>query len=271
FNILNRSGKFGHDIATRAFAGIAWPAALMFGHRSSYLFIPIAMASWLFYVAIANFIAEARPVAVKTLRIIALLLPCICVSILVWVVATRLGYLQQPAVNANRLFSYVTEVLIGRAIRHGDEMFLGAGPDVAALEIGRVIGPFFAVGISLLLFWYIGKRFMWASGSDRSAGTARLLWSWIAGCALCIAALSGFPFVYRTVSVMSVFFIIAATELIRQTLTDPGPEASKRRRVIGVVAGVSVAALVVGLYASSWGIYPYAAYQAAFRVWEIAG
>ena len=272
FNILNRSGKFGHDIATRAFAGIAWPAALMFGHRSSYLFIPIAMASWLFYVAIANFIAEARPVAVKTLRIIALLLPCICVSILVWVVATRLGYLQQPAVNANCLFSYVTEVLIGRAIRHGDEMFLGAGPDVAALEIGRVIGPFFAVGISLLLFWYIGKRFMWASGSDRSAGTARLLWSWIAGCALCIAALSGFPFFYRTVFVTSGFFTIAATELFRQMLTDPGPEAGKRRRVVGVVAGISVAALVVGLYASSWGIYyPYAAYQAAFRVWEIAG
>jgi hypothetical protein len=273
FNILNRSGKFGHDMATRAFAGIAWPAALMFAHRSSYLFIPIAIASWLFYVVAANFIAEGKPVIAKTLRIVALLLPCVCILILVWIVATRLGYLQQPTVNASRLFSYVTKVLIGRAIRHGDEMSLGAGPDVAALEIGRGIGPFLAVGTGLLLCWYIVQGSMWASAdSDRRAGTARLLWSWIAGCALCIVALSGFPFLYRTVSVTSILFIIAATELCLQMLTDPGVETGKRRRVVGVVAGISVAALVVGLYASGWGIYyPHTAYQAAFRVWEIAG
>ncbi len=113
FNILNRSGKFGHTIATQAFAGIVWSAALMFVHRSSYLFIPIVIASWLFYVAAAHFISEGRPVVLKTLRIIALLLPCICIAILASVLATRLGYLQQPAVNANRLFSHVTSVLMG--------------------------------------------------------------------------------------------------------------------------------------------------------------
>jgi hypothetical protein len=272
FNILHRSGNSGHNIATQAFAGIAWPVALMFVHRSSYLFIPIAIASWLFYVAVANFIFEGKPVVLKTLRIIALVLPCICISILVWVIATRLGYL--PAVNANRLFSYVTLVLIGRTIRHGDEMALGAGPDVAAIEISRVIGPFFAVGIGLLLCWHIGKRSMWAPAdcSRRSAETTRLLWSWIAGCALCIVALSGFPFLYRTVFVTSGFFTITITELFSQMFTDPSPEAGKRRRLVAGVASILVAALVVGLYAFSWGInYPYADYQAAFRVWEITG
>jgi hypothetical protein len=274
FNILNRSGKFGHTIATQAFAGIVWSAALMFVHRSSYLFIPIAIASWLFYVAAAHFIFDGRPVVLKTLRIIALLLPCICIAILASVLATRLGYLHQPAVNANRLFSYVTSVLIGRTIRHGDEMSLGAGPDIAAIEMSRVIGPFFAIGASLLLFWYVGKRSMWAPAdcSRRSAETARLLWSWIAGCALCIVALSGFPFLYRTVFITSGLFTIAATELFCQMLSDPGPETGKRRRFVGGVAGISVAALVIGLYAFSWGIeYPYTGYQTAFRVWEITG
>jgi hypothetical protein len=274
FNILNRSGKFGHDIATQLFAGVAWSAALMFVHRSSYLFIPIAIGSWLFYVATANFVFEGKPVVLKTLRIIALLIPCICISILAWVLAARLGYLQQPAVNANRFFSYVTLVLIGRAINHGDEMSLGAGPDIAALEISRVIGPFLAIGIGLLLCWYIGKCSMRgpADCSRRSAETARLLWSWIAGCVLCIVALSGFPFLYRTVFVTSFFFTIAATELFSQMLTDPGPEAGKRRRLVGSLTGISLAALVVGLYAFCWGIdYPSAGYQAAFRVWEFTG
>ena len=273
FNILNRSGKFGHTIATQAFAGIVWSAALMFVHRSSYLFIPVAIASWLFYVVAAHFIFEGRPVALKTLRIIALLLPCICISILALVLATRLGYLQQPAMNANRLFSHVTSVLMGRAIRYGDEMSLGAGPDIAAIEISRVIGPFFTIGASLLLCWYIGKRTTWAPADcSRSAETARLLWSWIAGCALCIVALSGFPFLYRTVFITSGFFTIAATELFSQMLSDPSPETGKRRRFVGGVAGISVAALVIGLYAFSWGVdYPYTGYQTAFRVWEITG
>ena len=272
FNILNRFGKFGEDIATQAFASIVWPAALMFIHRSSYLFIPFAIASWLFYGAIANFVFEGKPVVLKTLRIIALLLPCICISILVWVLATRLGYLQQPAVDADRLFSHVTLVLIGRAIRHGDDMALGAGPDIAAIEISRVIGPFFAVGIGLLLCWYIGKWSMWAPAdcSRRSAGTARLLWSWITGCALCIVALSGFPFLYRTVFLTTIFCAIAATEILNQMLTDPSPETGRRRCLVGSVAGISVAVLVIGLYAFSWGNdYPYTGYQAVFRVWEI--
>jgi hypothetical protein len=274
FNVLNRSGKVGHNIATQTFASVAWPAALMFLHRSSYLFIPIAIASWLFYIAAANCIREGRPLVLKTLRIAALVLPCICFSILAWVLATRLGYLQQPAMNANHLFSYVTVVLIGRTIQRGDEMALGAGPDVAALEIGRVIGPFFAVGIGLLLCWYIGKSSMRSpvGCSRRSAETARLLWSWIAGCALCIVALSGFPFLYRTVFVSSGFFTITATDIFSQMLTGPGTETGKRRRLVGCVAGISVAALVVGLYAFNWGIdYPSAGYQAAFRVWELTG
>ena len=153
-------------------------------------------------------------------------------------------------------------------------MSLGAGPDVAVIEISRVIGPFFAIGASLLLCWYIGKRSMWAPAvcSRRNAETARLLWSWIAGCALCIVALSGFPFLYRTVFITSGLFTIAATELFCQMLSDPSPEAGKRRRFVGGVASISVAALVIGLYAFSWGIeYPYTGYQTAFRVWEIAG
>jgi hypothetical protein len=105
-----------------------------------------------------------------------------------------------------------------------------------------------------------------------SAEAARLLWSWIAGCALCIVALSGFPFLYRTAFVTLSFFTIAATEIFSQMLTDPGPETAKRRRLVGCVAGLSVAALVAGLYAFSWeSDYPSAGYQAAFRVWEFAG
>ena len=103
-------------------------------------------------------------------------------------------------------------------------------------------------------------------------GAARILCSWISGCALCIVALSGFPFLYRTGHVTVVFFTIAVTELFSQMFTDASPEASKRRRLLGSVAGIFVAALVVGLYAFNWGIdYPYVGYQAVFRPWEIAG
>jgi hypothetical protein len=181
---------------------------------------------------------------------------------------------QQPALNPDHLFSYVTLVLIGRAIRYGDEIALGAGPDIAALEIGRVIGPLFAIGIGVLLCWYVARRWPWTSADQPrgSAGTTRLLWSWIAGCLLCIIALSGFPFLYRTVFVTSVFFTITATELFTQLLAGSGPQNTTRRRLAGGIAGISITALVIGLYAFGWGLdYPSASYQAAFRVWEFTG
>ncbi|SDR81820.1 hypothetical protein [Bradyrhizobium canariense] len=275
FNALNRTGGFTGNIARNAFASVLWSMALIFIHRGSYLFVPIAVAGWLFHIVVSAIASRPAPRLLKSLWVIALLLPFVCICIMIYVVAARFGYL--PSINVNRLFSHVTLLLLGRAIRNGDEITLGAGPEIAAIEIGRAIGPLFAVGVGLIFVWWCNRtrpvRLIQLANTPRqSENAARLLWSWTMGCGLCFAVLSGFPFLYRIIFVILGFFAIATTELFNQLLVDPLPNSLRLQRLVTGIAVIAVAALVAGLYAFSWpSNLPYSGYQAMIRPSEIAG
>jgi hypothetical protein len=273
-NVSSRMGDPARRLTANIFVGLTWSLALMFVHRGSYLFIPIAVAGSLFYIAVSKIISSGAPFLTRTLWTFALLLPLICVGILACLIMARLGYL--PSLDANKAFSYVTVLILGKEIKNGEEINLGAGPEIAAIEIGRAIGPFFALGIGFVFVWWYNMRrtarlakFVsfepaWGDGNDSAA---RLLWSWIAGCGLSLAVLSGFPFLYRTVFLISGFFTIAATEIFGQVFVS----SAKRRHAAAIVVTVGIVVLVFGLYAVSWRPnLAYSGYQAIFRSSEVA-
>ena len=166
---------------------------------------------------------------------------------------------------------------MGRAIKDGDEITLGAGPEIATIEVGRAVGPLFAIGLGLIIAWWCKtypparlKRL--AHLSPEKANATRLLWSWVMGCGLCLAVLSGFPFLYRMIFIITGLFTIATTEMFFQLLVDPLPEPIKQRRIVAAGVTVATLVLVVGFYAFSWlPSLPYAGYQAMLRPLEIAG
>lgn len=273
-NILNRTGAAGKSIATRLFAVTVWASALMFIHRGSYLFVPIAVSGWLFYLIVSRIFSRARLLPIRFLWSLALLLPVLCLCVTVGIAAAHFGYL--PSMSADKLFSHVTVLLFGRAIENGDEITLGAGPVTAAIELGRATGPLFAAGIGAIFLWwwsmYRPERLQQMAGfPTMNENAKRLLWSWIMGCGLCALVLTGFPFLYRIIFVISGFFIIATTELFFQLLVDPVPDAFRRRRFVAVLAGTVLVVLAICLYSLSWSSdMPYDRYGAILRPLEIA-
>jgi hypothetical protein len=279
FNVSSRVGDPARNMTASVFVGLTWSLALVIVHRGSYLFIPTIIVSWLIYILISRiFSGGARPLT-GALWTSALLLPIICVCISVCLVAVRVGYV--PSLNANKLFSYVTLLILGRPIKSGEEISLGAGPEVAAIEIGRAIGPLFAIGMGLIFVWwctmrytaYLAKPESYTAAPSRNGdeATARLLWSWIMGCGLSLAVLSGFPFLYRIAFLILGFFNIAATECFSQLFIDL-LSGIKRRRAVAVISAAAIAIMVFGFYAASWPPNsPYLGYQAMFRSSEITG
>ena len=274
FNVLNRMGNAAKNLASSTFASVAWSMALMLAHRGASLFVPIAIFGWLFYIAVFQIVSRTSSLT-KILRGLTVLLPLVCLAILVAVLAGRLGYL--PPMNAARIFSYVTVALVGKPIEPGDDIILGAGPEAAAIEVGRALGPLFTIGTGLMMAWWYATR---ASGSltegtdsvFENRNTALLLWSWIMACGLCITVLSGFPFLYRTVFVIMGLFTITVTELVFQMCVDPLPDALRRRRMVAVMTVAAGAFLVAIAYSFAWpSKLPYGGYLAILRPFEVAG
>ena len=274
-NICNRLRGAVRDLAQQASPALIWPIALTLAHRGSYLFIPIAMAGWLLYLVVCKAVSRADSRLIKILWILALVLPLLCACIVACVAAAYLGYL--PSMSANRVFSYVTLLVVGRAIKDGDEITLGAGPEIAVIEVGRAVGPLFAVGIGLIIAWWCKtcrpvRLQQLARLSPQSENATRLLWSWVMGCALCLIVLTGFPFLYRIIIVIIGIFAISTTEAFFQLLVDPLPDPLRRRRVVAACVASATIVLVTGLYSFGWlPNPPYAGYQAMLRPTEIAG
>lgn len=274
-NLLGRIDEKRKSAAAGLLVSAAWPMVLIFVHRSSYLFVLIVVVSWFFYLVMARVVDRLQPRSFKSLLAAALLVPAACVIILLYVAVARFGYL--PKVSANALFSLVTQVVLGRTMSPGDEIMLGAGPEIAAIELGRALGPLFAIGIGLVFLWWCLRNpprrlvEMATNPSSRSAVT-RLLWSWIAASALSLAVLSGFPFMYRVMFIILGFFAIAATELFGQLLLDPLPRPVRRLRFVAGIAASLIVALTIGIYALGWiPDVPYSTYQAMFRPTLLAG
>lgn len=272
-NAVGRLGSRGGRTATSLLVTGAWPIALIFVHRSAYLFVAIVIASWLFYVAVSSVASRPGPRLLKGLWVAGLLLPLICVLVLLYIAAARAGY--APKVSANGLFSHLTQLLLGRGLNAGDEIMLGAGPEVAAIEIGRAIGPSFPILIGGLYLWWCAKNpparlVQQLAIPSQSAAILRLLWSWIAACTFSLAVLSGFPFMYRILFVVLGLFAIATTELFCRLLRDPVPAPVGRLRHISFFALALITALTIGVYAFSWWPdLPYSTYQTMLRPVQI--
>jgi hypothetical protein len=274
-NVCSRLGNTARNLAQQTCWGLVWPVALTLAHRGSYLFIPIVVAGWLFYIMVWKSLSRTVSALTKVLWTLALVLPLLCVCIVACVIASRLGYL--PSMSANKIFSHVTLLIVGRAIKDGDEITLGAGPEIAVIEVGRAVGPLFAVGIGLAIAWWCktyrpARLEQLVRFSPQNGNAARLLWSWVMGCALCLAVLSGFPFLYRIIFIITGVFAIATTEMFFQLLVDPLPDPFRQRRLVATSVSVATAVFVVGLYSFGWlsGL-PYAGYQAMLRPMELAG
>lgn len=270
--LLRVWGKAGTR-ETVIFAGCIWPATLLLAHRGSYLFVTAVVAAWLCYLLIAHAMSRYPKRSTSVLRALSIMLPLIIGGMAGWIVAIRLGYISFS--NANAVFSHITGLVIGREIKTGDELALGAGPQVAVIELGRAIGPLFALCIAMAIAWW------WTDQSNRSANAAsdpahtarvsKLLWSWTIGCGLALAVLSGFPFLYRTIMIILALLTITATETFCQLLIDPASASLRRRASTAVTVTLLAAGLVVAVYAFAWRPdLPYARYQDFLRPTVIA-
>lgn len=260
--------------AAPLFPGCIWPATLLIAHRGSYLFVPAVLVSWLLYLAIVRMVFAWPSRSIAVLRFLSFGLPLIIAAIVLCVAGTRFGYI--PSLSTNETFSLITKLVLGRRIEPGDELFLGSGPQIATIELGRTIGPLFAVCIALGVAWWWMTRpaLRGASGAIEppAAGFTTLVWSWIAGCGLSVAVLSGFPFLYRTGAIVVSLFTIAATEVFCQLLVDFDPPSRYRRTLVAATVALLATILVVGIYAFAWRAdLPFARYQAFLRPTEIAG
>ncbi|PPQ17459.1 hypothetical protein CV770_20725 [Bradyrhizobium sp. AC87j1] len=267
--ILSNTGKY----AGLVFLGWIWPATLLLAHRGSFLFVPTVLASWLLYLAIVRMISAWPSVSIATLRFLSFALPLIIGGIVVCVAGMRFGYI--PQMSANDTFSSITGLILGRRIEGGEELFLGSGPQVATIELGRAMGPLFTICITVGVAWWSMTRpvFRGPSGTigPQSEGFATLVWSWIAGCGLMLAVLSGFPFLYRISTIIMSLFTITAAETFCQLLIDSRP-SRYRRVLIAATITLFATALVVLVYAFAWRTdLPFARYQAFLRPTEIAG
>lgn len=255
------------------FLGCVWPATLLLAHRGSFLFVPTVMASWLLYLAIVRMISAWPSPSIAVMRVLSFALPLTIAAIVACVVGMRFGYI--PPMSANDTFSSITGLVLGRRIEAGEELFLGSGPQVATIELGRAMGPVFTICIALGVAWWSMTRPVLrgpsAAVGAQAEGFVTLAWSWIAGCCLTLAVLSGFPFLYRISAIIMALFTITATETFCQLLIDFNP--SRYRRIL-VAAAVTLLAtvLVILVYSFTWRTdLPFARYQAFLRPTEIAG
>ncbi|UPK30682.1 hypothetical protein IVB26_27555 [Bradyrhizobium sp. 195] len=256
------------------FLGCIWPATLLLAHRGSYLFVPTVLISWLLYLAIVRMVSAWPSPSTAVLRLLSFVLPLIIAGTILCVAGMRFGYI--PSMSANGTFSSITGLILGRRIEGGEELFLGSGPQIATIELGRALGPLFSICIMLgVAWWWLTRPVLRApSGAirPRAEGFTTLVWSWIAGCGLSVAVLSGFPFLYRTSAIIVALFTITATETFCQLLVDVVPVSRYRRPLVAIAVTLLATILVVAVYAFAWrpGL-PFAGYQTFLRPTEIAG
>lgn len=256
------------------FLGCIWPATLLLAHRGSYLFVPTVLISWLLYLAIVRMVSAWPSPSIAILRFLSFALPLIIAGTIICVAGMRFGYI--PPVSANDTFSSITGLILGRRIEGGEELFLGSGPQIATIELGRTLGPLFSVCIVLgVAWWWMTRPVLRASSGTigpRAEGFTTLVWSWIAGCGLSVAVLSGFPFLYRTSAIIVSLLTITATETFCQLLVDVTPVSRHQRPLVAVAVTLLATILVIAIYAFAWrpGL-AFAGYQAFLRPTEIAG
>ncbi|WP_298241930.1 hypothetical protein [uncultured Bradyrhizobium sp.] len=268
--ILSNSARHAGPL----FLGCIWPATLLLAHRGSYLFVPTVLISWLLYLVIVRIIAAWPSPSIAILRILSFVLPLIIAGTIFCVAGMRFGYI--PPISANDTFSSITGLILGRRIEGGEELFLGSGPQIAAIELGRALSPLFSICILLgVAWWWMTRPALRApSGAIEppAEGFTTLVWSWIAGCGLSVAVLSGFPFLYRTSAIIVSLLTITATEIFCQLLVDFAPLSRYRQTLVAVAVTLLATILVVAIYAFAWRAdLPYAHYQAFLRPTEIAG
>lgn len=268
--IISNSTKYAGPL----FLGCIWPATLLLAHRGSYLFVPTVLFSWFLYLAIVRMVTAWPSPSIAVLRFLSFGLPLIIVAIVLCVAGTRFGFI--PPMSANDAFSSITGLILGRRIEGGDELFLGSGPQIATIELGRIIGPLFSICIMLGVTWWWMTRpaLRGPSGAveSRAEGFTTLVWSWIAGCGLSVAVLSGFPFLYRIGAIVVSLFTIAATETFCQLFVDFAPPTRYRRTLVAATVALLATILVVAIYTLAWRPdLPLARYQAFLRPTEIAG
>lgn len=255
------------------FLGCIWPATLLLAHRGSYLFVPTVLVSWLLYLAMVRMISARPSPGIAILRSLSIMLPLIIAGIVVCVAGMRFGYI--PLMSTNETFSSITGLILGKRIEGGDELALGAGPQVATIELGRAIGPLFCICIALGIAWWLitrpAPRDLSGATAPPTGGFLTLAWSWIAGCGLSLAVLSGFPFLYRTNAIILSLFTITATEIFCQLLADPILSSRYRRALVAAVVTLLATVLVAAVYAFDWRTdLPLAGYPSFLRATEIA-
>lgn len=259
FNLLNRGGTKLRNLASYGFAPTIWAMALILSHRGAYLFVPTVIVAWLLYLALSRFVSLASTRSIKTLVLVSLAPTLACIAILASVAASQLGYLR--SIQMDHLFSRITLLVAGKPIQPGDDISLGIGPTVAAIEIGRAIGPFLIVGCGMLFLWWCIEclRSNLSRSTDsptQNRNVTLLLWSWIGATGLCMVVLSGFPFLYRTGLIITCLFAVAAAELFFQLLDDPAVANPEQRRIVAVIATLTIAAIVVFVSQQSYSDYP---------------
>ena len=256
------------------FLGCIWPTTLLLAHRGSYLFVPTVLISWFLYLAIVRTVSAWPSLSIAVLRLLSFGLPLTIAVIVLCVAGMRFGYI--PPMSANDTFSSITGLMLGSKIQGGEELFLGSGPQIATIELGRTIGPLFSICVTLGVAWWWMTRpaLRGPSGAiePRAEGFALLVWSWIAGCGLSAVVLSGFPFLYRTGAIIVSLFTITATETFCQLLVDFASPSRYRRALVAATVTLLATILVATIYAFTWrtGLL-FVPYQTFLRPTEIAG
>ena len=257
----------------RLVAVSGWALAIMLNHRSALLFVPLAGLAWLAFELIRSGFAARALMTARVVWITFIILPVVGAAAIALVVLQRLG-LSIGLPDAQTVFSYVTVLVLGQPILATDEISLGLGSDVATIELVRALGPVFGIVAGGLAIWWWWRHPPWrlaalSMEADRDR-VVLLTATWSAGCLMTLGILSGFPFFYRSMFLVTNLLAVAVAELVLQLVVEARGAAAGRIRLAGA-AVVGLAALLVGCVYAFDPLHLGDTYQALVRPSLVAG
>ena len=163
-------------------------------HRGSMLFVPIAA------VASIAWVLRGKSWVLVASRVIEIAAPVVIAAFYVLAMSEHFGFISIPHSVNSSVLSWAAQL----SNSTGEELQLGQGTKNAMIEWAQAIGPLFAFAIaSVFLFAFVTY-------------SGRALWQdplfaipWALALGLTCFVLTGFPFFYRAMFFVSIFFSIA--------------------------------------------------------------
>jgi hypothetical protein len=177
----------GLGLAARLVVAAPLVVALMPLHRSTLLFVPLALACAVLLSMMRAWTSrrlDAGRLLVGAAAALTVFGGIAALGLLAWVLGNAADDLRQPGP-----YRWIVEAILGTTLDQNPEVLLGTGPKVALFELARAMSPSFVVAAACL------TAYAWSRGLAPAARDA--VPAWMLAVAVGAGLLLGVPFVYR--------------------------------------------------------------------------